>query len=436
MRTPYHCLACLLPILLGAGPEPTKAEKAELAKVAAEWAGLGQWAAAHGLGAEASRCAELARAADPDHPGLDALKRLTAPSEATEADKAAWKRQHEAAAEKTAGHYEKLFLACPKDADPGVQARFDGYLLKALETAPGDRRWASAAAAAGKLLAAKQGERAARIAGAALALGAPEKHAARLLAVLDAAAAGGPLLMTASKHPLRYWLSLPRGFKRAKGKRHPVLLAVDGAGSNFKGIAKSYADARGGLPFLVAAPCTFSNTNQIEGKLREKYAEIYPEPALSEGAAGRLAWDTAGVLCMLADLRAWFDTQERVCATGFSGGGGVVYHLIFEHPELLAAAAPACANFADRGYGALKGKAAAPDLALPVFILTGGQDPHREHTHGNPAIPGIEPQTDAAMRMFEHLGYTRVERTLLPALGHSPAVREVLERLAPFWKGK
>ncbi len=65
-------------------------------------------------------------------------------------------------------------------------------------------------------------------------------------------------------------------------------------------------------------------------------------------------------------------------------------------------------------------------------IITGADDPHRTHTFGDPKIPGIEPQTDAAVDLLERRGYRAVTRTLVPGLGHDPAARHVLDALRAF----
>ena len=47
-------------------------------------------------------------------------------------------------------------------------------------------------------------------------------------------------------------------------------------------------------------------------------------------------------------------------------------------------------------------------------------------------MPGIEPQTDAAQALLRDLGYTRVQRTLVPGLAHTPAHAHVLDFLRPY----
>ena len=74
--------------------------------------------------------------------------------------------------------------------------------------------------------------------------------------------------------------------------------------------------------------------------------------------------------------------------------------------------------------------------ALPIHVITGGRDPHREWTHGKQGSPGIEPQTDAAMAALKRAGLTRVKRTLIPELAHSPARKQVLDFFEPYLRGE
>src|SRR5262249_12834933 len=82
-------------------------------------------------------------------------------------------------------------------------------------------------------------------------------------------------LKSASSHPIKYYCSLPKGYQRAKDKRWPVLVCVEGAGCNFRDMAETFVQARGDLPVLVVVPCTFSNTNRIWGQRRQRYLQLY-----------------------------------------------------------------------------------------------------------------------------------------------------------------
>jgi poly(3-hydroxybutyrate) depolymerase len=244
------------------------------------------------------------------------------------------------------------------------------------------------------------------------------------------------VLRGATTHAIKYYFSLPKNFKRAEGKKWPVLVCVDGAGSNFKGMAQGYKGKQGDLPFMIVSPCTFSNTNKIEGDMVKKYKEYYTDAIVEEGNRRRIDWDEEGVLAIMKDLQANYDAEERVYVTGFSGGGNVTYMMIFKHPDMLNGAAPACANFGAARYAELKGTFKADDLDFPLHIFTGEKDPHREFTFGNKDSPGIEPQTDWAEKLLKDFAYPNYKRTMVAGMGHSSAVDKVVEVFKPYWEGK
>jgi dienelactone hydrolase len=415
-----------------------KAEKGQLAKAAAEWVELGKWCLSKKLAGEAKQCAERAEKLDAGAPGLKDLQEKAGSCEdaATDADKKAWEKKLETSADKVAGILEKIFSMGASAPDASDQARCEGWLWAALELSPTEKRWKAVAGAIVKLAAGKEEGKGTRLAARALGLKPPEKVVPALRALLEEGARKGLVLMTASSHPLCYYFSLPKKFQRAKDRKWPVLLCVDGAGSNFEGMGRGYVDNRGDLPYMVVSPCTFSNTNKIEGGMADKYRKYYTQETIDDGNKRRIDWDEEGVLAAIEDLTANFDAESRVYVTGFSGGGNVTYMMIFKHPDLVAGAAPACANFGRPDYEQLKGSFPAKHLDFPVAIFTGEKDEHRDFTFGRKDSPGIEPQTDWAMKVFEAIGYPNVKRTMVPGMQHSSAVQQVLEALGPYMLGK
>ena len=127
---------------------------------------------------------------------------------------------------------------------------------------------------------------------------------------------------------------------------------------------------------------------------------------------------------ILADLTARFGADERAFHTGFSGGGIYTYWRLFQHPDKVRGAAPACGNFGGLG---LQGAPGAKDGGPAVFLMTGEKDPHRDFTFGDKNQPGIEPQTNAAQENLTRLGYTNVKRFMFPGVGHASLHAE-------FWK--
>jgi predicted esterase len=301
----------------------------------------------------------------------------------------------------------------------------------------------------------------------------------------DAPAIDRVVLKTASSHPMKYFFSLPRGFGRQPGRRWPVLVCVDCAGSNFRQLAEAYRRERGELPFLLVCPCTFSNTNEITGHMLDKYRRFYPDTLIRKFGPLQqdLDWDEAGVLTILKDLRAAYDIEERFYITGFSGGGLLAYRMIFKHPDLLAGAALECANFFNPEYRSYKGRFSAAERNFPIHLIVGERDHNRPSTRlsflfSTPlreyatvlgvglvlgylawrktrkvrwpiAVAlaasltlgffilfrktGLDAQTETAAELLRDLGYGNVKRTEVPGMGHEGRPGPVIETFRPYW---
>ena len=411
-----------------------------LERVASAWLKLGASALKRKLGPEAQRCLAGAREALPAAPQIEAFARASAQvdqanqakQEASDSARKAFARQEE----RTLAQVAKLYEALASEA-PALRA--GRYTWRALQAEPSPERWARLA---GGLPALWTSEASARpelsaLAKAALGLTPPAEHQGVFARYAALEGLGTQVVLRQAKgHALRYYLSLPSGYDPASERRWSVLVAVDGAGSGFEGCAQGFARARADLPCLVVTPCGFSNTNAIQGPLKERYLTWYSEETLAEAERDRFEFDRAGILQVLSELQSEFHTAPRACVTGFSGGGNLTYQLVFRHPEALLAAAPACANFSRPDWIREKDKHQPDALTLPVFVITGGKDPHKTWTHGKEGSPGIEPQTVSALRTLEAVGFTRVHRLELPDLGHSPAHAKVLEFFRPYLSGE
>jgi alpha-beta hydrolase superfamily lysophospholipase len=264
-----------------------------------------------------------------------------------------------------------------------------------------------------------------------------------------------------------------------------VLVCVAGADADFAGMAERYQRARGDRPFIIVAPCTFSNTNALRGPLLDHYRRLYSADEIRRaGGLGllrdvnrRLDWDEAGLLAILDDLRATFPVAPRVHLTGFSGGGLLVYRMIVRHADRLAAAVPVCPNFNFWGHGYRDGPGPPSGAAaLPVRVILGERDSLRRYRFGGDLLPspgravvlvlclgtllgvlqwrkrkrwrrvaavallglaliglveagrlsGNEAQTDAALRLLRERGFRNVSRSTEPGLWHEPAAEQVM----------
>jgi poly(3-hydroxybutyrate) depolymerase len=397
-------LALILFLALGTlalGAEPGAKEKGLRGKTADQVLAFATWCAANAASDAGTAAIAEARGLTDEDTVADAETALD--GVANGAADAALTKARRVFGPKVAKAYDKLVALSHDDAD---QKRFDEYRLAAL-------RWDQSSARAKKAASWVKGEdnqgRAARL--LARARSAAGGASGPLDSLVKKAAKKGPLLLGSATQPLVGWVWLPRSWK--KGKTYPVLIGVDGAGSNHKGYGAASASARGSRDVIVLAPITLSNTNAL---LPKKYP-FYDQAVLDAFSAKRMDFDGPGVDALLAEIATLFGGEDRVFLTGFSGGGQFTYFKLLQDPEHVRGAVPCCANFGGNGRNGAPG--AGDDGGPPVLILTGDADPHREFTRGDKSSPGIEPQTDLAMKTLEGLGYKHVERRMVKAK-HSP----------------
>ena len=208
-----------------------------------------------------------------------------------------------------------------------------------------------------------------------------------------------PMLMKCRDHDMCYYLSLPEDW--SMDKEWPIVVAQEGAGSNFQGMNR--AASKNNKWFIVITCCTFSNTNSLDGQAK-KYP--YPQEFLDKWSGNRLAFDEPGLLAVMKEVRELYNGTEKICITGFSGGGILTWHMVFKHPDKVTAAVPACANFAN-----------APEISddveakkqIIVHAFQGDKDKYKESM--------LDGQWENARRLCEANGYENVKRDIIPG-GH------------------
>ena len=395
-------------------PVKTAAEEAkQKEKIARGLLDAATWLKDRGRKPEASKALAEAKAADPKVAGLEALAAsVEALPDPARDDPEAAARWTKATADAAKG-WEKLSTV---DHDAKDDARFEGYFIKALDLEPSKARCAKALGFAKQLAGNKARADAAGRFLVHLRDLDPDAAGKKACDAMTAELAQSDVAMIKSPdHPMVGWISLPKGWTAKSECR--VLVAVEGAGSNFLGATRGFASARGARKFIVVGPCSLSNTNELKPETYPFYA-----PSLLEEWGGRrIDFDVPGLEALLAIVKERFGgSVEKIAITGFSGGGNLCYSWTMRHPERVLCSAPACANFNP----GLPGEAPpVTDGGPPVHILTGEKDEHRNDVFGQK--PGIEGQAEWAQEAFTRLGFTHVRRTLLPGVGHSSCGKQV-----------
>ncbi len=398
--------------LAAAAPDPRVEEGKQKAKVAAAFVEAGTWFRDHGRKTEAQRAVAEAKEADAKVTGLDALAQAVDAMEPKEGDDPEATKRWQAVASDAAKAYEK---AAAIDHEAKDDARFDGYLAKALELDPSKGRIAKTLAAAKQMAGNKARALSAGLLLSRLRDADKDADAGKKYDALEAEMAQSDVaLVKAPSHPMVAWLSCPKGWT-AKGDGK-ILVAVEGAGCNFLGACRGFAGGRGSRKFLVLTPVSLSNTNELKP---ETYP-MYPPSLLAEWNGNRVEFDMAGLEAILGVVKTRYGISDKIAITGFSGGGNLCYSWTMRKPDRVFASAPACANFQP---GLAAEAQPVTDGGPPVHILTGASDEHRNDVFGQK--PGIEGQADWAQESFTKLGFTHVKRTMLPGVGHSSCGAQV-----------
>lgn len=382
---------------------------------------FGKWCAEMGFVEEGKTVLKMAERISLNSPLVTELEEKLLADPEGEPD-AAVKKEFET---KRASYIKRFSDTCIKLYKKKVKLAADrhrDYLLWALETDKEDKTaWKLAAEEIKQLVADKMSDILAKYVPCVLTI--PSVPDSLRKPVIDAELKNlttATVQRKAVKHEMWYELSLPPDW--TIDKSWPVLFGFEGAGCNFAGYHKGFVNARSRLPLIVVTLHTFSSTNELDPK---KYR--YDPKVIEANNNSRLAFDSAGFDAVLADLKVAYNAQEKVVATGFSGGGNMTYFLTLYRTGQLLASFPACANF-NPGMAQNLDPVAESLRGLYIHIFTGEKDPHRDLTHGK-FRPGIEEQTDWAVKALADAGFTSVKRTMLPGVGHAACAKQVMEEL-------
>jgi dienelactone hydrolase len=218
----------------------------------------------------------------------------------------------------------------------------------------------------------------------------------------------------ASEHPIQYYVSLPRfraGLSSTAAQPQALVITIDGSDRDFWGYHAAFVRARRDLPFALVTPFVVSNGGPPN---RSDYP--YSADVFNAAIGDPLAFDVAGVSAIIRDLRGRFGSGLPVYLTGFSAGGHLTWLFLFTHPDLLAGAALASANFAGRGLR--PGLITVPPAHVSVRAFYGAEDSR---------AAALLSQWDRARGEAEQRGYRDLTRVVVPGASHSPFARTVIE---------
>lgn len=233
-----------------------------------------------------------------------------------------------------------------------------------------------------------------------------------------------PQLKTASAHPIQYYLSLPEGWTNAK--KWPVVVVIDSAERDFLQAATAFAAARGSRPFILVTPLVVTNGGAgVRSVPTYHYSnEVWDRIQNS----GPFKFDMDGLNAIMQDVVKQYGGEEKFFITGLEAAGHTIWGVLFNHPELVRAAALVCPNYAGRWIDEAHISNAPERVDLPVRNFVGAND--TLCSSGNP----IYTQMTRAMTVAAEHGYKNVALVRVQGKGHERLAGEVLDYFSSLLK--
>lgn len=231
-------------------------------------------------------------------------------------------------------------------------------------------------------------------------------------------------LKKARDHAMKYYISLPNGW--TADKKWPVVIAVESAEKQFRQNAERFITARKDMPFIIVVP--FNTTNGQQG---HKDSTIYPYSKVVWDTIDKVSickFDIDGLQSIVKDLKANYGAADKVFITGFEAGTHLVWAMIFQHPELLYAAAPVAGNYRSRCMENDQFSTHDARLRLPIKNFTGADD------KGFGVNGTVYNQYLEARKLAIAYGYQNISETEVAGKGHEPLTENVLEYFYSIWK--
>ncbi|MCC6739523.1 MAG: hypothetical protein IT452_10805 [Planctomycetia bacterium] len=392
-----------------APPPPVSKEAEHRKALAAAWEGLSAWCVKWKLKDEAIAAADEAVAADPGSAKAKAAREAAekAGTGAMDSARKEYAKKLEATRKQAGGLWREIAASPHEDKDAEA---YDAHWGRALELDPKGTQ-APHEARVKDAMAKKDWKRASRLLAQEESVLGSDPARAKTKKTLDArASTTDPLLLKASTHEMRYFLSLPPDW--TPDKTWPVLVACEGSGCSFRDQCARFAGFRKDVPVIVLTPCSFSNA----GGPREGKHPWYSEELKKEWTnRNTMEFDDPGIMAALADVRREWNAEEKFFISGYSGGGIICWWEAFKRPAELRGVFPACANYL--GYPREKGEGGRD---LPIHAYQGDKDGHLEMLTGS--WNRAKADADAA-------GFTDVTRTMLPGVGHTACHEPIFEEI-------
>jgi hypothetical protein len=223
----------------------------------------------------------------------------------------------------------------------------------------------------------------------------------------------------ASTHPMRYHVSLPRGWSAARS--WPVLVVIPDASRDFVGNLRQFVSARGDRPFILVAPEVLS-CGGARSRTPDRYTYTSAEWDSLQGGDD-FAFEEAGLAAVLADVRRQWHAEPKAFLTGWEAGGHTVWAQTFRHPERWRGVAPVTTNYQRRGVTAATFSRAPERTTLPIQPLRCGAPSDASLRQ---ALSGLDQQVTQALSDGREHGFRPRPARIVAGADHGPLPEAVL----------
>lgn len=231
-------------------------------------------------------------------------------------------------------------------------------------------------------------------------------------------------LKKASDHLIQYYISLPNNW--SSKTNWPVVIMLSDAEKQFKKDAEQFVSARKDLPFIVIAPFITTNGNQ-----GHRDSTIYPYSKSVWDSIDKISickFDIDGLQSIIKDVKKNYSGSGKVFITGFEAGTHLVWAMIFQHPELLYAAAAVAGNYRSRCMESNSFSSDPSRINLPIKSFTGSNDKDF-------GVNGrVYSQYQEAKSVALSHGYKNISETEVQGKAHVPLPENVLDYFNSVWK--
>lgn len=229
-------------------------------------------------------------------------------------------------------------------------------------------------------------------------------------------ASDSPKLLTASTHPIQYYLSLPEGW--TAGKKWPVVVVIDSANRDFLQAANDFAQARQHRPFILITPLVVTNGG---AGYRSVAIYHYSDAVFARiQDAGPFKFDLDGITAIMHDVVREYGGEEKYFITGLEAAGHTIWGIVFNRPEVLRGAAIVCSNYLGRWVDEAHISTAAERGRLPVRNFMGSKD--ELCSPGHPIFTQMQKAVSIALAH----GYGNVSTITVEGKGHERLAEEIL----------